>query len=559
MSVLAWGTSREGLFVGLSFALAACSSAGGPSGPSLHSAAGGSGGVDSPLAHGGHGAVDFGFGGGDGVDTCEVTPDGSDGVVPICDEVAPPNSFTPLTQWTWTAPPPSGSPFLTGSIVTPLVGNFTDDDNSGSIDLCDTPDIVVNVIDDIDLTGWSTWTGYLFLLSGDTGQLHQKSPHPVDASATPAIGDIDGDGVVEVVITSPDKRLLAFEHDGTLKWQGDHTGIGESLGNTTCPTISLYDLDQDGDVEIVASFEVFDHQGHRLWGDPGNGAAFDDEYWCVTPTAADLDGDGDLEVLFGHATYHHDGALWWETGESPSHPHVADFDDDDHPEVFLTNRNGLSIREHDGTLKFGPLRPTGELAAAECWGKPAVVRDFDGDGLADIASSTCTRYAVYGVTNDTLVTYWQNEVEDISGLATATAFDFLGDATSEAIYADEFQLYVYDGVTGSVQLTSARNSNTLIEYPVVADVDNDGSAEIVVVSNHGPQSPGGPTVTVLADAMDRWIPARRIWNQHAYHVSNIREDGTIPITMKKSWRNLNTFRANAQISIAGDCDPEPPK
>ena len=51
----------------------------------------------------------------------------------------------------------------------------------------------------------------------------------------------------------------------------------------------------------------------------------------------------------------------------------------------------------------------------------------------------------------------------------------------------------------------------------IAVIDNDGSAEIVVVSNGGSQ----PAVQVIRDVEDRWIQARRIWNQHAYHVTNV--------------------------------------
>ena len=113
----------------------------------------------------------------------------------------------------------------------------------------------------------------------------------------------------------------------------------------------------------------------------------------------------------------------------------------------------------------------------------------------------------------------------------------LGDAVAEAIYADENQIYIFDGVTGNVNLTQPRASGTLIEYPVVAAIDNDASAEIVYVSNYGNGAGNGATVSVTRDAMDRWIPARRIWNQYSYHVTNVREDGTIPPVMKKSWEN----------------------
>jgi hypothetical protein len=64
-------------------------------------------------------------------------------------------------------------------------------------------------------------------------------------------------------------------------------------------------------------------------------------------------------------------------------------------------------------------------------------------------------------------------------------------------------------------------------------------------------------VQVIRDVEERWIQARRIWNQHAYHVTNVREDGTIPQNAKKSWEQLNTFRTNAQIEGGGVCMPQP--
>jgi hypothetical protein len=325
--------------------------------------------------------------------------------------------------------------------------------------------------------------------------------------------------------------------------------------------VALYDLEGDGSVEIIAGFEVFSAEGKRLWGVPGNAAEWDGQYWCVTPTAADLDGDGELEVLFGHVTYRADGTPYWELeGFAPAHPHVANFDDDPEPEVFLTNKDGLSIVEADGTWKLFGARPTDPVASPNCWGKPAVVHDFDGDGVADIAAGTCTDYSVYSVAKGTGATpKWSAPVKDLSGLATATAFDFLGDGVADGIYADEASIYVFDGANGGLLMSAPRASGTLIEYPVVADVDNDGSAEIVYVSNYE-QGGSGVTVTVLRDEQDRWIQARRIWNQYAYHVTNVREDGVIPKTMKKSWELLNTFRTGSQIEGGGDCDPpEPPK
>ena len=64
---------------------------------------------------------------------CKVQPDGD--ALPACTDTAPPGSFTPQVQWTWT------SATEPNSIVTALVANLTDDNGDGAIDLCDTPDL----------------------------------------------------------------------------------------------------------------------------------------------------------------------------------------------------------------------------------------------------------------------------------------------------------------------------------------------------------------------------------------------------------------------------------
>jgi hypothetical protein len=56
-------------------------------------------------------------------------------------------------------------------------------------------------------------------------------------------------------------------------------------------------------------------------------------------------------------------------------------------------------------------------------------------------------------------------------------------------------------------------------------------------------------IQVIGDPGDRWISARRIWNQHAYHITNVLEDGQVPAQEVPSWlsygnRNFNTYRSN---------------
>jgi hypothetical protein len=458
---------------------------------------------------------------GEPVDICKVGEDGS-GV----------DSFSPELQWSW-----AGDGSFNDSIVTPLVANLTDDNGDGEIDLCDIPDVLVTVNDG------SCNDAHLYLLDGGTGSLHYEiEGFAVARASTPAIGDIDGDGLPEIVAQTGSANncsgttVSAFEHDGTPKW----TSAGLAMSGEHA--IALADLDNDGDVEILIHNLILDHDGllvHAL-------NDVDGQYWTST-TAADLDDDGDLEVVMGRSAWHHDGTVAYDASPiAPGHPAVGDLDDDDRPEIIVIQASGFAMLEHDGTVKIAPNNPTGDAD----WRRPATIHDLDGDDQPEFAVSSSNHYTSFE--GDSAIN-WSAPVADLSGLASGTAFDFLGDGVAEAIYGDETNLWVFDGLTGDVQLQAPRGSITIIEYPVVVDVDNDGSSEIIVVTNH---NDAHPVVQVYRDAEDRWIQARRIWNQHTYHVTNVREDATIPEFEAPHWKSLNTFRTNAQIEGGSVCEPE---
>ncbi len=474
--------------------------------------------------------VDGGPPGDDGL--CYVNDDELTGEAPIeCTDKAPPDSFEPRIEWTWN--PSVGQNY---SIVTPLVANLTDDLPPEGIDLCDIPDIVV-VVRKVA----SNSAGMIYVLDGATGEEHFRMDEDVSYIDTPALGDIDDDGMVEIVTRTPleDDRVIAFEHDGTLKWISDTPAEG-NWGSA----LALADMDNDGDVEIIVANRVYDHNGVHLFTTPQPPGE-----WGAT-CVADLDGDADLELVLGHAAYHHNNNEYYvNNGVQPGFPQVANLDDDPEPEVLLTNREGITLLEHNGDIKYQNVRPTG--AAPGPWLRPATVHDFDGDGTSEYALSSAAWYTAYEPDASII---WSTEVQDRSGYAAGTAFDFLGDGTAEAMYADEDMLFVFDN-NGESLLEIPRTSSTWTEYPVVADVDNDGSAEIVVVTNNQSQGNQLPTVQVIGDIDDRWIQARRIWNQHTYHVTNVYEDGRIPQFEPPSWKYFNTFRTNIQIESGQICDP----
>jgi hypothetical protein len=461
------------------------------------------------------------------LDMCKVSDD-MDAVAP-CLDVAPPDSFEPDIQWAW-----PGQDGDTQIVATPVVANLTDDNGDGEIDLCDVPDIVVHAYPG---PTFLNYVGNLYVLDGATGAVHYKVAD-VSSTTSPAIADIDGDGLPEILtgrITDTGNQtgnLVALEHDGTQKW------ASSTVYSLYGAAIAVADIDHDGDGEIVHHGDVFDHTGALLWSAPASQEAY-------VNTIADLDGDDNMEIILGPTAYRHDGTPYYALDINHGHPQVADLDADGLPEVLVVTEFGLALIEHDGTLTYS------NQTTAD-W-QPAAIHDFDGDMQPEIAVGSGIAYSVL---ETDLTAKWTATIQDGSGFASSTAFDFLGDGTAEAMYADEVALFIF-GDAGQVLMNTPRGSITQWELPIVVDVDNDASAEIVVVSNLGYNVSTAPPLQVVRDKMDRWIPARRIWNQHTYHVTNVREDATIPQYEPRSWQQLNTFRTQAQIASGGICQPIP--
>ena len=119
---------------------------------------------------------------------------------------------------------------------------------------------------------------------------------------------------------------------------------------------------------------------------------------------------------------------------------------------------------------------------------------------------------------------WTLRHTDASGRTTLNAFDFNGDGVKEIVYRDEANMRIMNGnlATPTNYATFPATSGTWAEGPVVADVDNDGQAEIVMVSDD--------TLSVYeAGPGTTWQNARKVWNQRGYHYTNISDDLTVPV------------------------------
>ncbi len=440
-------------------------------------------------------------------------------------------TFTPVVRWErteWTE-----SPGARESASMPLVVQLTDDDGNGIIDTHDTPDVLALMY------GSGAW---LRGMSGTDGS------EILDAVATGfsrgdgiAAADIDDDGIVEIVGVDDYYRVVAFEHDGTVKWST--AGLGGNAPRDSVPAFG--DLDGDGEVEIVAGRTIIAPDGTVIaTGAQGTGAHSGDG---ALSFAADVDGDGTQEVVVGNALYRKDGTSIWSNGLTDGFPAIADIDGDGDAEIAVVRAGHVRLQQgSDGVELWESPLPSSA-------GGPPTIADFDGDGLPEIGVASLNRYAVFDGDGTKL---WERPTQDVSsGLTGSSVFDFEGDGIAEIVYADETRLWVFAGNDGAVKLEyDGHSSGTRLEYPCVADVDADGHAEIVVVHEHyGSQHYG---VTVIGDASDSWRPARALWNQHAYHISHVADDGTVPAAPQPSWQTHNSFRAGDLVPNDGLAQPD---
>jgi hypothetical protein len=243
------------------------------------------------------------------------------------------------------------------------------------------------------------------------------------------------------------------------------------------------------------------------------------------------------ELVVGNALYEMDGSAIWNNGQSDGYPAVGNFDRDDKAEIVVTSGGRIRLQDDDGSVICSAAIPG---ASSGYYGGPPTVADFDGDGEAEFAAAAGSRYTVFE--RDCSVK-WQATTQDASsGNTGSSVFDFEGDGVAEAVYADETRLWVFNGVDGSVKLESTQHSNaTWLEYPAIADVDADGHAEIIVANTQYTQSHSG--FYVFGDKDDSWRSARRIWNQHAYMITNVNDDGSIPAKADRNIDIYNNFRS----------------
>lgn len=217
----------------------------------------------------------------------------------------------------------------------------------------------------------------------------------VGASSTPALGDLDGDGDLDMICGNEDGRLALFRNTGTpsnpVFTLTDGFFLGLDLDFNASPV--LVDIDHDGDLDLFVG--EWDNQANaNLYFYRNEGGPFPPNFvqeatallpptglQQTLPAFADIDGDGDYDLFLGTS----DGTIWFyrNSGDSTTFNFVKETENFENIDVGQTAAPFLVDIDYDGDP---------DLVAGESDGglnlycnQALAVGDVTRDGVVDIS------------------------------------------------------------------------------------------------------------------------------------------------------------------------------
>ena len=399
----------------------------------------------------------------------------------------------------------------------------------------------------------------------------------------PSIGDINGDGIPELVMPCLNNSIRVYTHyvpDGSPCMS--FMAASASNMEDDQPHLILADFDSDGISEVAAYNDIFkfdfsnpaaptlskvlDGTGHTGKINFGRSKISAVDLLSTSDCNGDPDCEG-LELLAGTFIYSIDldpldgdgmeikpmrdlNVLENTTAFSDGYSYSADMDLDGVLDVVTSGRRffnrGTYVWNKNGLLRFigndeiGSLR-TQPVAIANVYDDRKA--GFQQD-LPEIITLSKTKMLCFNLniaeSSPDAPYWWTLDIED-NGWAGLSCFDFNGDNYAEILYRDEERFRIIHG--GAAPFPAGVDaertwwsteclSKTVEEFPVVANLDSDLEAEIVFTGDLPPDN-NNPTVlpsklwVVESDSFP-WQPARPVWNQFDYIGVNINDDLSIP-------------------------------
>lgn len=371
-----------------------------------------------------------------------------------------------------------------------------------------------------------------------------------------------------------DKKIRAYSINGTLLNVSDRA--------TSCDgMVSLADFNGDGYPEVYSGSDVFDAATLKwLCSGPANGnkglsyrgtptysnGTYHHTYYAMS-LAYNVLGDERQELICGNTIYNvnivsrtnpnSNSITVAKTITPPNgftsdgHVCMADFNLDGETDILVI-RDNTNDQIVDDAYFYAYKPSNGQILFQKthrCASTSYVfIGNTDADPYPEIVflenqpngyseKIFCWRY----IPQSGLETVWAQYHDDRSGQTSMTLFDFNQDNIMELVYRDNNHLRIINAsgkshITGNDTIrpyniyTRMMAAGTGIEYPVVSDVNGDGSAEILVtglLDDYAYYDIGYGGLHIFGSP-ESWGPARKVWNQYMYHVTNVNEDLTIP-------------------------------
>jgi hypothetical protein len=319
---------------------------------------------------------------------------------------------------------------------------------------------------------------------------HARLDFPEAGEGPAALGDLDGDGLLDAVVT----RELSFYGDGINVLLGRGDGTFERgmhlLPDTRTEGLALGDIDGDGLLDLVAArywdVAVYPGQGDGTFG-PETVIPLDDSGYRFL-AVHDLDRDGALDlitlrsffqggtvvVILGRGDGSFDPPTFYEAGFGASDLEIGDVDRDGAADLVVSNtadRNlSLLLGNGDGTFASGGIVDVLVEGGAG-------LGDVDGDGFLDLAVSGDQLYLLRGTGDGSF-----SEPEVLGESCSSPPAPFVGDLDGDGI-ADILlscrPMALYHGMDGGTPVLSRTFPGTKRRQSMLADLDGNGYDDLV--------------------------------------------------------------------------------